>query len=256
MSAPTVFEILNGEFGLMLVDKTVAGYLAAWQAPGGKTAKAVRLSDYDVGAGLWKCQVTSGAITASPSTTTVTTPATFCAPEETTPSPGLTTYAIDLTFLQDPEVNPVNSLNRFLFEYDTLDAYAYLGFDGDNPPRAIGLVKLQAGTIGGAARTPLTTTITLSFSRKPDIDFGNATVDRIVTGIVAITGVTAGIPGAFAPVTATIPASLTALQADLVVGTTGTAKPTTAWTTGQYVTLGDGTRANWTGTAWAAGAHA
>lgn len=32
-----------------------------------------------------------------------------------------------------------------------------------------------------------------------------------------------------------------------------TASPTTAWTAGQYVRLGDGTQANWNGTAWEAG---
>lgn len=35
-----------------------------------------------------------------------------------------------------------------------------------------------------------------------------------------------------------------------------TASPATNWTTGQYVTLGDTSKANWNGTAWVAGQHA
>jgi hypothetical protein len=33
-----------------------------------------------------------------------------------------------------------------------------------------------------------------------------------------------------------------------------TASPATAWTTGQYVRLGDNSQAYWTSSAWAAGA--
>ncbi len=58
------------------------------------------------------------------------------------------------------------------------------------------------------------------------------------------TGVTS--PGTFTPAGAMAPANL--------AGMTGiTASPNTAWTTGQYVTLGDGTTAHWNGTTWVAG---
>lgn len=64
------------------------------------------------------------------------------------------------------------------------------------------------------------------------------------------TGATAGTPGTWTPNNADEPNSLTDLQnaAPAIV-----ASPTTAWTTGQYVRLDDGTNAHWTGTAWAAG---
>jgi hypothetical protein len=62
------------------------------------------------------------------------------------------------------------------------------------------------------------------------------------------TGATAGIPGAFTPAGAVRPFDLAALQ-DAEV----TASPATAWTTGQYVFLGDGSRASWDGDSWAAG---
>jgi hypothetical protein len=64
--------------------------------------------------------------------------------------------------------------------------------------------------------------------------------------VVAATGATAGIPGSFTPVGASAPGNLGAM--------TGiTASPATAWTTGQYVVLGDLSNAHWSGTAWVSG---
>jgi hypothetical protein len=83
----------------------------------------------------------------------------------------------------------------------------------------------------------------------------------VTNGCVALnppdlTGVTAGTPGSFAPADALIPRTLADLKADPVVGDAGTAKPSTAWTVGQYVVLGDGSFANWSGdptASWKAG---
>lgn len=63
----------------------------------------------------------------------------------------------------------------------------------------------------------------------------------------APTSATAGIPGTFAPSGSWLPANLAALSGV-------TASPSTAWTTGQYVLLGDGSKAHWTSSAWAANA--
>jgi len=57
------------------------------------------------------------------------------------------------------------------------------------------------------------------------------------------TTATAGTPGTFNGVR----------PADLASVGSLTASPATAWTTGQYVILGDGSYANWTSTAWEAG---
>jgi hypothetical protein len=67
------------------------------------------------------------------------------------------------------------------------------------------------------------------------------------SSMVAATGAT-GItsPGTFTPPGAMAPANLAAM-------TGVTASPATAWTTGQYVVLGDGSTAHWDGTAWVAG---
>jgi hypothetical protein len=71
--------------------------------------------------------------------------------------------------------------------------------------------------------------------------------------IVPVASVTAGTPGAFAPGDATIPANLTALRADPVVGDAGTNKPGAAWTEGQYVVLANAGHAYWDGTGWQTG---
>lgn len=68
-----------------------------------------------------------------------------------------------------------------------------------------------------------------------------------VTPLGAIaTGAKAGTPGDFTP--------LNAVHASNLAGMSGiTASPNTAWTTGQYVRLADGTNAFWDGTTWKAG---
>ena len=180
MANPTIFKIENGVFGLKIVDTGAVGYASTWQAPAGKTLANVLIADYETDSGDWTCQVTSGALTASPSTTTTSIPATFCAPAQEIPEPGQTTYTVDLSFMQD--VNISTGLNAFLFENDTAEAYVYLGFDGANPPAMIGRVRLAAGTIGGDARTSLTADLSLPLTRKPDIEFGDATTSVIVTG--------------------------------------------------------------------------
>src|SRR4051794_28502444 len=120
-----VFQIELGKFGLSLVDTAAPGYSVDWQTPTGDPVDQAAIGDYvDGGLGDFTCQVTSGALSASPNTTDATTPASFCGPEETTTQVGVTSYTIDVTFLQDPDV--VNGLNRFLFEHDTKEAFFYL----------------------------------------------------------------------------------------------------------------------------------
>lgn len=63
------------------------------------------------------------------------------------------------------------------------------------------------------------------------------------------TTATAGIPATLAPADSYTRTSF----ADLTVAPTLIASPLTAWTTGQYVLLGDNTHAYWNSTAWVAG---
>lgn len=61
-------------------------------------------------------------------------------------------------------------------------------------------------------------------------------------------GADAGAPGAFTPTNAVRPYNLAELVADDLDAT-----PSTAWTAGQYVILGDGSEVHWSGTAWVDG---
>lgn len=250
MADASIFQIESGVFALALVDKAEVGYSDAWQAPGGATVDNATESMYDGGSVTWKCQVTAGALTPSPSTTTSDVPATFCNPARSIPAPGETSYSLDATFLQDPHI--VAGLSRFLFEHDTQEGYFLLGFDGDNPPRAIGRVRIQSGAIGGNARESLTADISLPLSRKPQIDFGDITGSIAVPpNTVTATGATAGTPGTWTPAGSTPPASV----ADLTAGIPNavTASPAVAWATGEHVLTGDAAQAHWDGTAWVAG---
>jgi len=69
--------------------------------------------------------------------------------------------------------------------------------------------------------------------------------DAIAVGQAA-TGATAGTPGTYTPSNSYGPD-------DLASATGLTASPTTAWTSGQFIVLEDGTFAHWSGTAWVAG---
>lgn len=180
MSDPVVFMIEEGEFGLAIVDTAAVGYSTDWQAPAGKTVDLVTLADYDTAATGWTCQMTSGALTPTPNTTTSDVPPTFCKVGSTTPTPGETTFALDLAFLQDPNVSV--GLSAFLFAHDTEEAYAYFGMNDGEPPRMTGRVRLAAGVIGGDARTTLVATVSLPLVRRPDIEFGDATTSVIVSG--------------------------------------------------------------------------
>lgn len=68
---------------------------------------------------------------------------------------------------------------------------------------------------------------------------------------VEATGVAAGRPGTLTPPNSYSRADFTELTAEPLV-----ASPLTAWTTGQYVPLRDGSRAHWDGDSWVAGAAA
>jgi hypothetical protein len=173
----TVFSIESGVLALSLVGDTDP---TTWNAPGGTPVDQVTLADYVTPGpgGDFSCQVTSGALSASPNTSDDTTPATFCAPEVTTTKVGVTSYTLDVSFLQDPNI--VAGLNRFLFEHDTKAAYFLLGLDGVNPPKVAGRCRLVAGTIGGAAppvtASPATAWTTGQYVQLPGT---SATGDRV-----------------------------------------------------------------------------
>ena len=219
-----IFKIEDGDFGLTVTDPAITDPCAATISP--------KFTDFT-------CQITSGALTASPNVTQETVPATWCDPEESIPQVGKTSYSLELSFLQDPDV--VAGLSRFLFEHDTEEAWFFMGLNGGNPPKAVGNCRLVSGTIGGEARITLTATATLPVDGKPMVCFGTTASHAAVGGDVDPLNVTStNLPNA-----ATF-ANLTALKADVTKGDGHYTTPT--FTTGQYVVLGDASHAHCTGT--------
>jgi hypothetical protein len=76
----------------------------------------------------------------------------------------------------------------------------------------------------------------------------NGVLAHILSGKASgtATGATAGTPGSFTPANSLAPANLAAMSSIV-------ASPTTAWTTGEYVVLGDTSHAYWDNSAWTAG---
>lgn len=186
MADPAILNIEDGYMALAVVDTAASGYLATWQAPGGKTALTAALADY-TGATNFRCQITSGKLTPSKQVSRRDRAATFCAAASSTVSAGQSTYALDLAFFQDAHVR--DGLSSFLFQNDTLEAYFLLGVGNGAlvPPRAIGRVKIVAGGFGGEARADLTDSISLDVVRKPDIVFGTTGSTRLITGTGTVT---------------------------------------------------------------------
>jgi hypothetical protein len=140
MSAPTVIVITNGE---------------------------LKLADDEAGLALgleFQCQVSEAAINATPNLQTV--PATFCEPESQ--SPAATGYELALTWLQDWTV-PGGGLSNYAFINDAQTKWFSLTLEGAAEPIATGQVRVVAGSFGGPAGTPLTTSTTWPLASKPTI---------------------------------------------------------------------------------------
>lgn len=110
---------------------------------------------------------------------------------------------------------------------------------------AVELDQQERGSVEGAAVTFTWLEHDL-FNGAPFWQWGPA----IPGAAPAPTGVTPGTPGSLVPAGAAVPANITALRA---LGTLG---QTTAWTTGQYIVLGNAAQVSWDGTDWKTGAAA
>jgi len=225
-----VFQIEQGLFGLTMTD------------PGYDSADQADIADYQG----FSCQITSGALNATPNVGTIDVPASWCEPATSTPSVGVTQYALDVTFLQDPHI--VAGMSRFLFENDTRQAWFMMGLDNGDPPRAIGTCRVVAGSFGGEGRVALTATVSLPVDGKPSIEFGDATDSEVVGGriVVSVGAVVAD---------AEVLAAPTPAEKATLVNAKYEANPLTAWTTGQSCTIG-GFVCSWNGTLFVEGAAA
>lgn len=108
--------------------------------------------------------------------------------------------------------------------------------------------------VGGSVNQRLTADLEWPItSLTPPTGFGAGYGSKAPTGLAAPTG--GGKEWTLVPTGAAKPANLAALKADPVIGDSGTAKPAAAFGAGEFITLGDGTKANFT-TVWVAGVHA
>lgn len=126
-------------------------------------------------------------------------------------------------------------------------------------PQWTGKVTVIAPQVGGDVNSQLDYSLDLPIIEhtSPFDGFGTGQIDP--SGIVVATGVTAPQPPAvewkLQPLAATLPATLAALKGHTIIGDSGTAKPARDFTTGEFLTLGDGTKANYkTAGGWTAGA--
>ena len=124
-----------------------------------------------------------------------------------------------------------------------------------------GKVTIVAPTVGGDVNKQLDYSLDLPILEhtRPFDGFGTGAIDP--NPIVVITGITAPQGPAkewkLTPLAATLPADLAAVKGHTIIGDSGTAKPSRDFTTGEFLTLGDGTKAHYATTGgWAAGAAA
>lgn len=164
-----------------------------------------------------------------------------------------TTLIANLTMTAIQDWSNADGLVAFSWMSDNVETAFDWTPTEDDQDKWTGKVVPQALTVGGDVGARITSDAEwkiTSLTTPPRL--GGKTVIGATTA-VSLTGVTAGTPGAFVPDGATPPTDLPGLKADPVIGDTGTNKPTTAWTTGQYVVLGDLSHASWNGTAWQQG---
>jgi hypothetical protein len=182
------------------------------------------------------CLINHCILSASPTTANATTK--LCG----TQKQGATTYSCELKGNIDIDPNTGQSSLFCLSwaEPGTEQPFRFVP-DSDNGTSATGTLVIQPLDFGSSGKygDDLTADFTFQVLWKPVITCAG---DPPVTA----TGATSGAPGSFTPAGASIPASLAAM--------TGiTASPVTAWVTGNYVNLGDASKAHWSGTAWVAG---
>lgn len=159
------------------------------------------------------------------------------------------TWQLTVTGVQD--VESADSLQMFLLEHDgeeaTFEFYPKVDKAGLPQGRGFtGTVTLAPPDNVGNAASGAYATFTATLPLKGKYTIIDSAGVPIVPGAAA-TGAVAGVPGYFTPIDCAIPANLAALSGPPVIAAT----PSTAWATDQHVVLGDGSKAKWTGTAWA-----
>jgi hypothetical protein len=173
MTAATTFRILDGVVGLAPVDTAAVGYKSTWLAPAGATVDTATIAAYDAGSATWSCQVTEVRLQATASSRTETIEDTICSAGQEVPIPQLSTWGLVIAMYQD--ANYV-ALQQYAHDHDAEEVYFFVGFDGANPPKAIGRLYLAPfGDLGGLARVNLKTTVTWPVNGSPQVLYGSTT---------------------------------------------------------------------------------
>lgn len=211
----------------------------------------VRKGSLKIGTAFFSCQPTNVNIAPDHSGGTEDTVEVLCGDTVSDAESAVLTATLNITAIQD-FTDPAGFVGYSWANDGSTQDFEWCPTD-DVDDTWTGKVTVQAVTMGGEVKARLTSDAAWPITEltMPEKLGGKVVIGG--TGNVAITGVTAGTPGSFQPPNATIPADLATLKADPVVGDTGTSKPSTAWTTGQYVGLGDSSHAYWDGTAWLVG---
>lgn len=182
------------------------------------------------------CYVNNCMLSASPTTADPTTK--LCGSQRQ----GSTTYSCTLAgnIDIDPHTGESSLFCLSWAEPGSEQPFTFIP-DEENGTSATGTLVIQPLDFGstGAYGDDLTADFTFQVLWKPVITCAGDPP-------VVATGATAGTPGSFTPAGASAPANLAAMSGV-------TASPTTAWTVGEFVNLGDTTKAHWNATAWVAG---
>ena len=199
----------------------------------------------------FSCQPTSVSINPGQTTGNTDELEVLCGDKITDATSGEVTATLDFTAIQD--FTDAAGLIAFSWTHNGQTVDFEWQPTGDATDKWTGKVVVQALQVGGEVGARLTNDASWSITELhlPPRLGGQQVIPASLT--VAITGVTAGTPGSFQPGHATIPADLTALKANSVVGDAALSG-TAAWTSTQYVTLADGSQAHWDGSAWVTGA--
>lgn len=143
----------------------------------------------------------------------------------------IATWVCAIEYAQDWKTP--NSLSQYLFNNEGNEVNMTFKPELNDGPSFTAPILIVPGAIGGAVNAVSVASVSLPCAEKPSL----------VPASVPSTEATAGTPGSFDGDT---PADLAAMAGI-------TANPATAWTTGQYVVLGDASNAYWNGTDWVAG---
>ena len=148
-------------------------------------------------------------------------------------------WSLELGYLYGKDTeDPTQALANFLLANSgQLMPFVFRPWTGEDETGYSGQVTILPGPIGGEEGSFSEQSVSLPVEGQPV---------PLTAGPSVATGASAGTPGSWTPAGSIPPANLAATS-------TVTASPTTAWTTGQYVALGDASHAHWSGTAWAAG---